>query len=508
MLEKIRKMDRNEALEMVLEQKDIDEKTKNLLQGILYKIEVSYSDYKKAKVINKTEKKYVDEIISNIKKRCNKIFTISFNEKISNSDISEELEKNKFYVDDKQIITYPIEEKLLYAIEKSINKKKIVNGKYGDFSKIISDFIITGKNIDRVEVLRDFNGWSWTTIKKEIENIRANLVYQTLQILLGEDFMQNWTLDTDGIIGYFDLLKNLINQKYGKDISVNFENLIKKICLLNESQNYYTLKKEYIQKLNNIQIKFKNMEDVTKYINDLTDEKKSIENKIAELQKIISSEKKLKEEYCKYNETVPLEKKIFSVKVLKNQIKAKILELLNRIEEINNDLTPYRFLELKEQINNEKTLIETIYYTKEEEDKLFVEFEKIFLECFEKQLKDLKTEELIKLIYKFRYYVLLPFDENKSIKDVEELSDKIIEIKKELLKLAKKLKIVSNNVPFEVWTHIFETRIIELNQLYYKIFTEYDKKYVQIFDEKISEEKYIINNIEKNKINKKIKIFI
>ena len=508
MLEKIRKMDRNEALEMVLEQKDIDEKTKNLLQGILYKIEVSYSDYKKAKVINKTEKKYVDEIISNIKKRCNKIFTISFNEKISNSDISEELEKNKFYVDDKQIITYPIEEKLLYAIEKSINKKKIVNGKYGDFSKIISDFIITGKNIDRVEVLRDFNGWSWTTIKKEIENIRANLVYQTLQILLGEDFMQNWTLDTDGIIGYFDLLKNLINQKYGKDISVNFENLIKKICLLNESQNYYALKKEYIQKLNNIQIKFKNMEDVTKYINDLTDEKKSIENKIAELQKIISSEKKLKEEYCKYNETVPLEKKIFSVKVLKNQIKAKILELLNRIEEINNDLTPYRFLELKEQINNEKTLIETIYYTKEEEDKLFIEFEKIFLECFEKQLKDLKTEELIKLIYKFRYYVLLPFDENKSIKDVEELSDKIIEIKKELLKLAKKLKIVSNNVPFEVWTHIFETRIIELNQLYYKIFTEYDKKYVQIFDEKISEEKYIINNIEKNKINKKIKIFI
>lgn len=508
MLEKIRKMDRNEALEMVLEQKDIDEKTKNLLQGILYKIEVSYSDYKKAKVINKTEKKYVDEIISNIKKRCNKIFTISFNEKISNSDISEELEKNKFYVDDKQIITYPIEEKLLYAIEKSINKKKIVNGKYGDFSKIISDFIITGKNIDRVEVLRDFNGWSWTTIKKEIENIRANLVYQTLQILLGEDFMQNWTLDTDGIIGYFDLLKNLINQKYGKDISVEFENLIKKICLLNESQNYYTLKKEYIQKLNNIQIKFKNMEEVTKYINDLTEEKKSIENKIAELQKIISSEKKLKEEYCKYNETVPLEKKIFSVKVLKNQIKAKILELLNRIEEINNDLTPYRFLELKEQINNEKTLIETIYYTKEEEDKLFIEFEKIFLECFEKQLKDVKIEELIKLIYKFRYYVLLPFDENKSIKDVEELSDKIIEIKKELLKLAKKLKIVSNNVPFEVWTHIFETRIIELNQLYYKIFTEYDKKYVQIFDEKISEEKYIINNIEKNKINKKIKIFI
>ena len=76
------------------------------------------------------------------------------------------------------------------------------------------------------------------------------------------------------------------------------------------------------------------------------------------------------------------------------------------------------------------------------------------------------------------------------------------------MKQAKKYKIISNNVPFEVWTHIFETRIIELDQLYYKIFLEYDKKYVQIFDEKISEEKYLINNIEKNKVNKKVKIFI
>ena len=197
MLEKIRKMDRNEALEMVLDQKDIDEKTKSLLQGILYKIEVSYNDYKKAKVINKTERQYIDEIILNIKKKCNKIVTVRFNDKIEDTKIKEELEKNKFYIDEKQIVTYPIEEKLLYAIEKSINKKKILNGKYGVFATTISNFIITGKNIDRVEVIRDFNGWSWTTIKQEIENIKANLVYQSLQLLFGEEFMQNWTLDTD-----------------------------------------------------------------------------------------------------------------------------------------------------------------------------------------------------------------------------------------------------------------------------------------------------------------------
>ena len=56
MLEKFIKKDRNEILENVLAQKDVDERTKNLLQGILYKIDVSYKDYQKAKVIQRNKK--------------------------------------------------------------------------------------------------------------------------------------------------------------------------------------------------------------------------------------------------------------------------------------------------------------------------------------------------------------------------------------------------------------------------------------------------------------------
>ena len=48
MLEKILKKDRNEELEKILEEKKVDEQAKNLLQGMLYKIEVSYKDYQKA----------------------------------------------------------------------------------------------------------------------------------------------------------------------------------------------------------------------------------------------------------------------------------------------------------------------------------------------------------------------------------------------------------------------------------------------------------------------------
>jgi len=63
-------------------------------------------------------------------------------------------------------------------------------------------------------------------------------------------------------------------------------------------------------------------------------------------------------------------------------------------------------------------------------------------------------------------------------------------------------------MPFEIITHLFETRIIGLNELYYKIIVENEKYFVQIFDDNISEEKFEIIPVEKMKINKKIKIFI
>ena len=56
MLEKIIKKDKNEELEEILENKKIDEQAKNLLQGILYKVEVSYKDYQKVKGKKQTNK--------------------------------------------------------------------------------------------------------------------------------------------------------------------------------------------------------------------------------------------------------------------------------------------------------------------------------------------------------------------------------------------------------------------------------------------------------------------
>ena len=508
MLEKLIKNDRNEKLETVLEQKHIEEQVKNLLQGILYKIEVSYKDYQKAKVTSRTEKQYVNEIISDIQRKCQEIKTVKFQNDIVDPEIKHKLEKNKYYIDDKLVLAYPIEEKLLYAVEKKSNSDKIVNDKYEMLTIPLSNIINTGKSLDRVEVLRDFNGWSWTTIKKEIENIKANLVYQTLRILEGEDFVESWTKDKDGIIDYVQMLKENIKNEYGEEISNSIEECLTKISIMNGIEISAEYRKDIENKLKESEEKLQKFKDTNKFINEITQNKKVATDEIAKIEKILSQEKRIKEEYEKRNSTAPFDKKIFSIRVLKQQLKEQKMQYLNEIEESNYLLIPENFLKEKNKAQKQKELFEILNYTEEEKEKVLIEFEKIFLECFKKKIAKTKPEELDKIIYIFRYYLLLPFNLQENIKDVKELQDNIIEVEKKIVELAKEKKVISNEVPFEVMTHVFQTRIIKLEELYYKIITENDKNYVQIFDENITEDKFEISNIEKKKINKKIRIFI
>ena len=82
MFKKILKKDKNEELERILEEKKVDEQAKNLLQGILYKIEVSYKDYQRSKGIEQTEEQYVEQLLVDIKQKCNKIKIVKISQKL------------------------------------------------------------------------------------------------------------------------------------------------------------------------------------------------------------------------------------------------------------------------------------------------------------------------------------------------------------------------------------------------------------------------------------------
>lgn len=507
MLEKIIKKDRNEELEKILEQKKIDEQAKNLLQGILYKVEVSYKDYKKVKGKKQTEEKYVKEIINNIDKKCNKISIVKLSQKLTDEEIQKQLDKNKCYVGE-EIISYPIEEKILYAIEKKSRHSKILNNKYEETTIAISDLINTGKNLDRIEVLRDFNGWSWTTINKEIQNIEANLIYQTLQIALGEEFLDNWCQDKDGIIDYLEQFLEEITFKYGEKIAYNQKELLMKIAMANTARENFQFAQNVIEKIEKIDEEINSYENTEQKVVEISNHKKQLLQELNEIEKVLGQNTRLKEEYEKRNEEAPIDKKLFNIRTFKRQIENKKQQLLEQVEYDNYLLNPSNYVQEKVKLIEQKEKLQIVQIDQEQIEELLIEFIENFLKCFKILIKTTNDEEeIVRLIYQFRYFMLLPFNLEKKIKDVELLSKSISDVQKKLVQKAIEKKVIED-VPFEIMKHVFETRIIILEDLYYKITAKSEKYYVQIFDENISEEKFEIIPVEKMKTNKKIKIFI
>ena len=500
------KKDKNKELEKILEQKEVNEQAKNLLQGILYKIEVSYKDYKIVKGKKQTEEKYVKEMIDNIKKKCDKITVINLKQRVQDEEIQKELDENKFFVEE-EIVSYPIEEKILYAIEKKSRYSKILNNKYEEKTTAISDFINTGKNMDRVEVIRDFNGWSWTTVKKEIGNIEANLIYQMLQIILGEEFLNNWCEDKDGIIDYLELFQEEITSKYSETMAENLKELLIELAITNTYKENKKFAQELLEKINRIEEELQKYEDTKQKIEQITENKKLLLKELNKVEQILGQRAKLKSEYEKINEDTSIEQKIFNINVLKKQLNNKKKELLEKIGKANYILTPSNYLEEKNKLMQKKQELKSAEKTEKQVEKILVEFIENFLKCFEKLVENTENEdEIVRLMYQFRYFMLLPFNLENCVKDIKKLEKQLSKVEKILVQKAIQKDVIAD-VPFEVMKHVFETKIIILEDLFYKITKKDEKQFVQIFDENISEEKFEITPLEKTKLNKKIKIF-
>ena len=123
-LEKIVKRNYNNELEKLLEEKQFEENAKSTLLNILYKIETGYKDIEKVKKDIETKEEYIENLMGIIKNNCNSIKILKMSEQ--NNQIPE----NRTYIIDKEnkeIIAYPIERKVLYAIAKIGKKEKIVS---------------------------------------------------------------------------------------------------------------------------------------------------------------------------------------------------------------------------------------------------------------------------------------------------------------------------------------------------------------------------------------------
>lgn len=390
-LDKIVKKDYNNELETVLEKKYFDEDVKSILLSILYKIETAYKDYKQVKQNVETKEEFIQNIINMIQRNCNEIKLVK-----PNSEESKIIGKRTFLVEKskKRIICYNIERKLLYCISKVSKKDKIIKDDYFLINETLSNLINVGNNINTVEPLRDFNGYSWTIIPREIESVEHNIIYQNLIMLIGNKFLDNWIYNKEFIIDYMELFKNKMEEEYGEEKANEFIENLSKISILldvkfdkNNAKRILEVKKENEEKIRKIG-------DNKKFVEEITKEKRKLTNEIRNIDETINNKSMLQEEYIKRNENLPLEEKIFSIRILSQLMTDEREEKIEQLEKLNELLNPQKFIEYKKELENKEKYLKLLNtkQPQKEIDKLKLELQKVFLKCFETKIEKARKQ--------------------------------------------------------------------------------------------------------------------
>lgn len=186
--------DYNHVLDKMLEEKNFSEDAKNLLLSMIYKIESSYSDYAQIKGVFQKQKEFIDEIIDIVSNNCKYIFLID-----PKKDGVQLLKKENVLAltDEKEqrIYSYPTEQAILYGIMEIKPKYFYIPNNYYYIKKQFQKLLVEGTILDSTEVIRNFNGWSWNVAEDTGINHVANMVYQTIRILLDEEFLKEWEDD-------------------------------------------------------------------------------------------------------------------------------------------------------------------------------------------------------------------------------------------------------------------------------------------------------------------------
>lgn len=545
---KINLKDYNNILENVLEQKAFSEDVKNLLLSMLYKIENGYEDYKTIKVNVSSKKNYVKKIIEVIKEECKEIKLVK-----PLSDESKVLEeKNVNYIVEKEkgkITVYPNERMMLEALIELSQKEIELEDEYYLYSLAMKNVLSIGNKMNYVEVIRDFNGWSWDITTSQMESKNINIVYQNLLILLGNHFLQTWIINNEedeeevempnneilrskynenfGMTteemqeekDYVNKMQEILIEKYGKENAQNFWNQLIKTILAIGSNINKEQKRILLEEKRKVEEHLEKMQDNKKYVEELSKTKKDLTKKIKEIDTILSDEKLLKEEYEKRNSKLANKDKIFSVSHLNIMLEKEREKYLNQIKECNLQMQPKEFVVTKQKLESQKEFYEEIDIKESEktnEEKQIEELQKYFLKCLEEKIDKAEgKKEITDLIYEIRYYEQLPYKQYNISKE-SKIEEYVTKVEKQIIKKACVEKVLirftqEEELNYKILKNQFQSKIIKLENTIYVLKYKKGILKIEIYDTNIEEETKkieISEKVELNvKLNKKIKIW-
>lgn len=489
--------------EELLEKKKFNDEAKSLILNIVYKIQGAYPDYKKTKPNIKSKLDIISDIADTIKEKCDVIEILDPKET-----------KGKLYVSKKNklIKTFPKDIDLLQAIYyiKTPYTKKIENV----FEKAVLLALEKGMAINGVEIIRDFNGWSWNNVLEDEYEKYYNLLYQDLIILIGEGELEN-IIKSHRVIE--ELLKQIKNL-YGKTKAEDFMESFIKACVvlyINTDEKYEDAILSYLEQKEQELAEFSNKPE---YISKLTKKMNENTKLVCKIDALLSSTKNLNKKYLtktisqKYKD---IDSYRISLIKYKNQIS-------NEITSCRKMMNPFEYVKEKNNIKKEVDELNDIKLCYNDDDvieRLLIDLQKKVISCFYKKIEvyDLK-KELLSLVYEIRYYNLLPL-KNKKLKDYKTLKNDIEKLQIEFINKLKKNRVIdiySNFARVNYYTlkYIFEAKMVNINKITFKyriVNNGIDVEYYD--DESIEQKNHIALNKEElqgftKKENRKIKIFL
>lgn len=521
-LDKIMKRNYNVELETLLENKNYSEEAKNLLQTILYKIDEYYEEYAKAKSDIETKEEYINYLFEIINKEVLEIETMKMQR--DNQNKTFEIEKAK-----QKIKTYPIDKAILYAIFNIAKQEDIVKSKNNIKNMTITQMLNSGSNMNLVEPIRDFNGYSWVIERLEEQDMYTNIVYQNLRILIGNDLLKKLTKKEYQLIENYENIIEKLQSEYGKSETLNIEKKIMNISILiylltnkEEAKQIY-LKKEKMEN------ELEYMRDTTKYIHEVITKKTQNTNKIEKLHKILDDETSLENEYKRRNRVLENSQKIFSKRVLSKIIITEIQDLTKENKKLEKITTVENIVKETNKIKKEIEALEVLNDIEIADDKKIkakikeqiLELQEVFLECLKVKIKTVKTkEEAAVLLKTFRYYLEIYITETDNISKHLEYNECLQEVKKLIIRKAIKLKAMNpitetESLNYIVIEKIFTTKVIDLDKLSLKIEYKNEELYILLYDENTLADKIYLGGLRQNQLeeivqkkNRKIKILI
>ena len=535
----------NNELEAVLEKKAFSEDVKNLLLSMLYKIENAYADYETVKRNVEKKKEYVKNIIQIIEEQCKEIeFVKPYTKEC------EILQGKNFLVDkeNEKIISYQNEKVMLEAIFSMAQKENTFLETYEMIAPSVAEFLKQGSIMNEVEVIRDFNGWSWDIVTKEMGNLYYHVIYQDLLILLGENFMRAWVNKEETVpeeeeediekpvnnilsnknfdniymenepIDYLQEMKERMEEKYGEELVAQMLMLLYQLWIGIFIKDHPEERDRLSEKYHKVVENLEEMQNKENYIENKTKEKKEIAKKIRQMDTIINDDALLREEYTSRNSKLPNKEKIFSISHLVDRLEKERKQCMEKIKQINSSIEPKQFVENQKKLEQEKKFWEEIGIEEQTPyiDTLLEKWQEVFIGALQKKLEKLETKKQITdFIYLLRYGYYIPTPQgfmgttNIALEQREILQKTCIQKACEKKVLEQVSEEEETN--YLILQQLFASKIIIMENIYLKMKYKEGILSIESYDENILERK-VEEKLKQNtelsvKLNKKIKLF-